>query len=77
MSAESGRPEVYVTDYPSHQWRTQLSLAGGLLPRWRADGREVYYVARDNKLMAVSVTAHGAVCERRRMSSPPPVGLLR
>ena len=59
MSAESGRPEVYVTDYPSHQWRTQLSLAGGLLPRWRADGREVYYVARDNKLMAVSITAHG------------------
>jgi eukaryotic-like serine/threonine-protein kinase len=59
LSAESGRLEVYVTSYPTPTWRAQVSIAGGNFPRWRADGREVYYTGRDNKLMAVSVTPRG------------------
>jgi hypothetical protein len=70
MSAETGRSEVYLTTYPSHEWRTQLSVAGGLSPRWRADGREAYYVARDNKLMAVTISVHG---NRATLSEPNPL----
>jgi serine/threonine protein kinase len=59
VSAESRRAEVYVTDYPSHDWRTPISLMGGSWPRWRADGREAYYMSRDNRLMAVAITPRG------------------
>jgi hypothetical protein len=53
-SDESGRPEVYLRELreSSQQWR--LSLDGGSHPRWRRDGREVFYVAPDGNLMAVT-----------------------
>ncbi len=56
MSDESGRFEVYVDAYPEPQDRTRVSSGGGGLPRWRADGRELYFVAPDRTLMAVGVT---------------------
>lgn len=55
-SAESGRPEVYVVPYPAPSARWQVSITGGSLPRWRADGKELFYAGRDNRLMAVPVT---------------------
>jgi len=54
-SNESGRPEVYVTPFPKGAGKWQLSTAGGTAPRWRADGRELFYLAPDGKLMAVFV----------------------
>ena len=36
-----------------------VSINGGSLPRWRQDGKELFYVAPDNKLMAVSVKTNG------------------
>jgi Tol biopolymer transport system component len=60
VSGETGRPEVYLTSYPAHDWRTQVSIGGGLWPRWRADAREVYYTGRDNKLMAAALAMRGA-----------------
>ena len=59
VSPESGRVEVYIADYPAHKFRTQVSIAGGSAPRWRADGREAFYASRDNKLMAVEITPRG------------------
>jgi eukaryotic-like serine/threonine-protein kinase len=59
VSPESGRIEVYVTDYPAHAFRTQVSIAGGTAPRWRADGQEAFYAGRDNKLMSVSIAPRG------------------
>lgn len=58
-SAESGRSEVYVVSYPNPTRRWQVSVAGGSLSRWRADGREIFYAARDNKLMAAAVDVKG------------------
>jgi Tol biopolymer transport system component len=40
------------------QW--QVSTSGGIYPRWRADGKELYYIAPDGKLMATPITASGA-----------------
>jgi eukaryotic-like serine/threonine-protein kinase len=54
QSDESGRPEVYVTAYPSGaKW--QVSQDGGTEARWRADGKELYYVDSANFIVAVAV----------------------
>jgi Tol biopolymer transport system component len=54
-SNESGRVEVYVQTFPLSNRKWQVSTNGGYEPRWRADGREIYYLSNDRKLMAVSV----------------------
>ena len=54
-SAESGRWEVYVVPFPGPGGKWQVSTAGGELPRWRGDGREIFYLASDGTLMAVAV----------------------
>ena len=59
-SDESGHSEVYVQSFPAGAGKWQISNGGGSQPRWRADGRELYYVAPNNAVMAVDVdTAHG------------------
>ncbi|MCA1583116.1 MAG: serine/threonine-protein kinase [Acidobacteria bacterium] len=55
QSNESGRAEVYVQSFPGPGGKWQISTAGGLEPRWRADGKELYYRAPDQKLMAVAI----------------------
>jgi Tol biopolymer transport system component len=55
-SNESGAPEVYVQPFPASgggRWR--VSSGGGCQPRWRRDGRELFFIDRDRKLMAVKV----------------------
>jgi Tol biopolymer transport system component len=62
-SDESGQREVYVRGFAPDrnpatsvgQW--QISPVGGSRPRWSRDGRELFYIARDGKLMAVPVTS--------------------
>ena len=61
VSAESGRPEVFVQSFPDGRMRTQVSTAGGTQVRWSADGKEILYLAPDGKLMAVSITFGGPV----------------
>jgi dipeptidyl aminopeptidase/acylaminoacyl peptidase len=56
-SNESGQSQVYVQRFPSGGGRVQVSANGGGDARWRADGRELYYIASDRRLMAVEVTA--------------------
>ena len=60
-SDESGRAEVYVTPFPHGGSKWQVSLAGGSNPRWRRDGRELYYMAADSKLMAAEVDPRQSV----------------
>jgi Tol biopolymer transport system component/predicted Ser/Thr protein kinase len=50
-SDESGRPEVYVQGMPAGTFRVQVSNSGGSFPRWRSDGKELFYRALDGKLM--------------------------
>ena len=53
-SDESGRNEVYVRPFPGGKRKWQVSANGGTQPRWRKDGKELFYVERDT-LMAVAV----------------------
>ena len=54
-SDESGRVEVYVRPFPEGSGKWQVSVNGGMKPRWRHDGRELFYVEKST-LMAVSVS---------------------
>jgi len=56
-SNESGKYEIYVETVPRSDRKWPVSTSGGYEPRWRADGREIYYLSEDRKLMAVSVGA--------------------
>jgi hypothetical protein len=55
-SNESGRWEIYVTSFPAAQGKWQVSSAGGEQPKWRSDGKELFYLAPDGKIMAAPVT---------------------
>lgn len=52
----SGAREVYVQPFPVPDNEIRISLAGGEQPRWRADGKELYYLAADGKMTAVPIT---------------------
>jgi serine/threonine protein kinase/Tol biopolymer transport system component len=54
-SNESGRWEIYVTSFPEAHGKWQVSNTGGDQPRWRGDGKELFYLSTDSKIMAVPV----------------------
>jgi eukaryotic-like serine/threonine-protein kinase len=75
-SNESGRKEIYVVPFPGRggapsaapaletpgdKW--QVSTAGGSWPRWRSDGKEIFYLAPDKKLMSAMVNGSGSAFE--------------
>ncbi len=58
QSNESGRYEVYVRAFPGPGGKWQVSKDGGMLPVWRADGKELFYAGTD-RLMSVTVETEG------------------
>jgi eukaryotic-like serine/threonine-protein kinase len=48
---DSGRYEIYISSFPNPTGRFQVSNDGGVAPRWRHDGKALYYLAPQNKLM--------------------------
>jgi hypothetical protein len=55
VSDETGRPEVYLRQAAEASQQWQVSVGGGMQPRWRADGAEVYFIAPDGNVMAASI----------------------
>jgi Tol biopolymer transport system component len=70
-SAESGEMEVYVQAFPKSQGKIRVSSNGGAQPRWSPDGSELFYVALDERLMAVPIRkpADGSL----ELSTPTPL----
>ncbi|MFY9560484.1 MAG: protein kinase, partial [Terriglobales bacterium] len=56
-SNETGSMEIYISAFPSADSKWQVSSAGGEEPRWRGDGKELFYVSAEGKMMAVAVKA--------------------
>src|SRR5262249_45035258 len=54
-SNETGKWQIYVTSFPEAHGKWQVSAAGGEQPRWRGDGKELFYLSSDYKMMAVPV----------------------
>ena len=55
QSNESGRFEIYVQPFPGPGGKSQVSTNGGAQVRWRRDGKELFYIALDGRLMAVPI----------------------
>jgi Tol biopolymer transport system component len=60
QSDESRRFEVYVQTFPATGAKWQVSTSGGMHPKWRRDGKELFYLDADSKMMAVEVETGAA-----------------
>jgi eukaryotic-like serine/threonine-protein kinase len=58
-SAESGVPEIYVIPFGGGTGKWQVSTNGGAFPHWRRDGKELFYLAGDEKIMAAEISEQG------------------
>jgi hypothetical protein len=63
QSNESGRNEVYVAPFPGPGGKWQVSTGGGLQPRWRRDGSEIFYIDPRGNVMAAPVNGKGSSFE--------------
>ncbi len=55
QSSESGHDEVYVRPFARNAAATPVSTGGGIQPRWRRDGKELFFVGSDGRLMATPI----------------------
>jgi len=62
-SDEHGKWEVYVQTFPASGGKWIISANGGAQPRWRRDGKELFFIAPDRKMMAADVKLEGSVFE--------------
>jgi serine/threonine protein kinase/Tol biopolymer transport system component len=72
QSNASGRMEIYVAPFRGSGEQQQVSTAGGSQPRWSSDGKELFYVARDGRMMAVATRVNSA----GRLDADVPVPLF-
>jgi hypothetical protein len=70
-SNETGNMEIYVSSFPNADGKWQVSTTGGQEPRWRGDGKELFYLSAEGKMMAVAIKA-GA-----RFEAGSPVALFQ
>jgi hypothetical protein len=56
-STESGTYEIYVQSFPAPGTKKVVTIGGGVQPRWRRDGKEIFYIAPDATLMAVPMSS--------------------
>ena len=73
QSNESGRNEIYVRTFPESGGKWLVSVAGGSQPRWRRDGKELFYVAPGGELMAVPIAAGK---DRQALEAGAPIPLF-
>jgi eukaryotic-like serine/threonine-protein kinase len=67
--------EVYVQSFPEGTDRQLVSVTGGVEPKWKADGRELYFLAPAGALMAASFSTAGQAgrpVELFAVQTPPP-----
>jgi Tol biopolymer transport system component len=55
QSNESGRFEIYIQPFPGPGGKFQISTDGGAQPRWNKNGKEIFYVSLDSKMMVAPV----------------------
>ena len=64
QSDETGRTEIYVQSFPEPGAKVKISTAGGINPAWGPDGREIFYVSPDSKLLATTGSCPKAAIKR-------------
>lgn len=73
QSDESGRVEIYVQPFPGPGRKERVSTTGGAQVRWRGDGRELFYIGLDRRLMSVQIRT---IVEGRDIETAAPVPLF-
>jgi len=73
VSDESGRDEVFARSFPSSDSKWMISANGGTRPRWRADGRELFFVSPGGMMMVVSIEGR----PQFQVASPRPLFHIR
>jgi Tol biopolymer transport system component len=63
QSNDSGRDEIEIQSYPEPHGTIRISPSGGRWPHWSPDGRELFYISAENKLMAVDLKTTGSTLE--------------
>jgi Tol biopolymer transport system component len=63
QSDESGRFEIYVRPFPGPGGKWTVSTAGGIHPRWSADGKELFYLAPDGRLTLAAIAVRNSTLE--------------
>ena len=65
LTFETGRGEVYVKPFPTGSGKWRVSKDGGVFPRWKADGTELYFLAQASfaKMMSVEIRVNGATIQ--------------
>jgi hypothetical protein len=58
-SQETGRPEIYITQFPGPKGKWQISTSGGTEPTWRQDGKALFYWASDHAFNEAQLTIKG------------------
>ena len=58
-SEESGRREVYVQPFPGPGGKVVISTDGGGFPQWSPNGRELFFLSPDRRIMVVDYTIKG------------------
>jgi eukaryotic-like serine/threonine-protein kinase len=79
VSDESGSNQVYIAPFPGPGGKWQVSRTGGAEPRWRGDGKEIFFISPDSKLMSAGVNASESTLEigntqqlfEVRLANPP------
>ncbi len=77
ISNESGRFEVYLQPFRQHGQRVRVSANGGGQPKWRGDGKELFFLALDGSLMAVDVRGGAPLPEVGIPTTLIPAAVLR
>jgi len=67
VSTQSQRPEIYVTAFPDPRGKLQVSVDGGSFPRWSADGKEIFYIDANGKLIVSEIIHKDASLEVGRV----------
>jgi eukaryotic-like serine/threonine-protein kinase len=57
VSDETRRPEIYVQTFPQPGGKWAVSSSGGMVPVWRSDGSELFFVSPDGRLTAVPISS--------------------
>jgi Tol biopolymer transport system component len=63
VSNEPGQHEIFVRPFPASDNQWQISSGGGIQPRWSHDGKELYYIAPDGRLMATPISVKNGAIE--------------
>ena len=76
-SNELGRFEIYVQPFPGNGPKTRISTNGGAQVRWSRDGRELFYIGLDERLMSVAIRLDSSKGAVEHIGPPAPLFMTR